>query len=327
VTIPHSILARSLAANVLDLTLLPSEKCNFRCRYCYEDFELGRMQDAMVRGVKKLLSRRAEDLDLLTLSWFGGEPLLALDVMREIHDHVRSMLRDRPDIHLSASINTNAYLLSREVFEDLLAMGITSYQITFDGPREWHDRMRVLQGGGGTFDRIWRNVVAMREFSGDFTVLIRVHVDRENRDAVPEFIRLCGDTFKGDERFKVFIRPLSRLGGSNDDNLRPLEGGMDCEEITTLRKMALGWGLAQYDKKDPVGMCYASKANAFVVRADGRINKCTVALEHPENQVGRLNEDGTLALEKERMLKWMRGLHSQDEKELRCPLQNFPKDH
>jgi uncharacterized protein len=151
-------------------------------------------------------------------------------------------------------------------------------------------------------------------------------VDKENRDAVPEFLSLCGDTFKSDERFKIFIRPLSRLGGSNDEKLRPLDGGMDCEEISELRKMAQGRGLVQSGKEMPLQMCYASKANSFVVRADGRINKCTVALEHPENQVGLLNEDGILTLEKERMLKWMRGLHSQDEKELRCPLQNFPVD-
>lgn len=318
------VLGESLAANVIHLTLLPSEKCNFRCRYCYERFELGRMHDSVIRGVKRLLSSRAPDLDRLTLSWFGGEPLLALDVIEDIHAHVRSILHGRPGLGFRAAINTNAYLLSIEVFRALLAAGVDAFQIAFDGPKAWHDRKRVLPDGRGTFDRVWEHVTALRGLPDRFHVLIRVHVDRENREAVPGFIDQCGEAFEGDTRFKVFLRPLSRLGGANDEKLRTLDGGMDCPEISRLREMVRDKGLVAYDGASPVRMCYASKANAFVVRADGRVNKCTVALDHPGNQVGRLHEDGTLTLDKGLMLKWMRGLPSEEAGELRCPLRNFP---
>ena len=59
------------------------------------------------------------------------------------------------------------------------------------------------------------------------------------------------------------------------------------------------------------------------MRADGRLNKCTVALDHPANQVGRILEDGTLELDRDRTLAWSRGLDTGDAEELACPLQGI----
>jgi sulfatase maturation enzyme AslB (radical SAM superfamily) len=39
------------------------------------------------------------------------------------------------------------------------------YQISFDGPREWHDRKRVLANGERTYDRIWSHLCQMKEGS------------------------------------------------------------------------------------------------------------------------------------------------------------------
>ena len=75
-----------------------------------------------------------------------------------------------------------------------------------------------------------------------------------------------------------------------------------------------------YDASGDHGVCYASRANSFVIRADGRVNKCTISLESPKNQVGRLEPDGGLTLDVGLMLPWMRGLFPGDSKELQCPL-------
>ena len=65
-------LRRSLASDALHLMLLPTEACNFRCRYCYEDHAPERMSPELVGAVKAFLSRRATDLRWLYVSWFGG---------------------------------------------------------------------------------------------------------------------------------------------------------------------------------------------------------------------------------------------------------------
>jgi len=58
--------------DILKLTLFPTEQCNFRCTYCYEDFEIGRMSPDTIEGVKALIDTRARELTELHVSWFNA---------------------------------------------------------------------------------------------------------------------------------------------------------------------------------------------------------------------------------------------------------------
>ena len=51
-------------------------------------------------------------------------------------------------------------------------------------------------------------------------------------------------------------------------------------------------------------VCYAAKANSLVVRADGTLGKCTVALESDLNAIGRLEPDGSLSLDLDKFVAW-----------------------
>src|SRR5262245_21364506 len=93
------------------LILMPTEACNLRRVYCYEDFKFSRMEPWVVRGVRNILTYRATELETLVLSWFGGEPLLARDIVEEIMLHVRSLAHANPRLQLASDITTNAYLL------------------------------------------------------------------------------------------------------------------------------------------------------------------------------------------------------------------------
>lgn len=309
-----------LANDMLQLILLPTEACNFRCVYCYEDFQYNKMAPSVVRGVKNYLTLRAPELSALTVSWFGGEPLLAREIIDDVLIHVHSLLRAHSGIHFFSDITTNAYLLDRPLFERLLALGVTQYQIAFDGPQQWHDKMRKLANGRGTYQRIWDNVTAMREVKGDFKIILRLHVSMENDVAAPQFIDEYRKTFGNDPRFTLFLRPLSRLGGANDPILPVFDAKQGGKAIKALSKCAEEHRVEHVTLKDVTPICYASRANSFVVRANGRLNKCTVALEHPLNQIGQIREDGSLQIESKKMLPWMRGIQSRDMAELECPM-------
>jgi uncharacterized protein len=316
-------LIASLDNGSLHLLLMPTEACNFRCTYCYEDFRHGRMLPAVVQGVKALLARRAPGLHRLGLSWFGGEPLLARDVLEEIQTHALALAHQHPGMRVAADITTNAYTLTRPCFERLLHLGIEEYQISLDGWRKVHDRKRVRINGGGTFDRIWGNLLHMRPVQQDFGVTVRLHVDRENHAEVPEFLDAFRAAFGTDGRFKLFLRLLSRWGGPNDAQLRVFAGSDARDTLDSLRELAKNRGVPIYAPETESSVCYAARGNSFVIRADGRVNKCTLALEHPRNQVGRILPDGRLKLHSPRMHQWMRGLVSQDPQELQCPMLGY----
>lgn len=324
---PDDVLARSLSNRILELTLMPTEACNFRCTYCYEDFALGRMSPSVVLGLKRLISARAPGLDELHLAWFGGEPLLALDVIRDVHAHAAALQREHPDLLVTANMTTNAWRLTPPVFAELVGLGVSQYQISFDGPPEQHDAKRRRLDGKPTFQRIWANVAAMRTTDLDFRVLLRLHVDRENVDTMHVLVDRLRAEFGSDPRFEIFLKPLARYGGSNDARLPVLESEDDARRYARLEQHVRAGASADpahaAAKPAPPKVCYASKGNSYVVRADGRLCKCTVVLDHPENEVGRLHEDGTVAIDPDRVRPWMRGLWSGNATELFCPMLGF----
>ncbi len=112
-----------VAGNVLHLILMPTEKCNFRCVYCYEDFEHGRMSRPVVQGLRRLLEGRAPNLDSLTIQWFGGEPLLELPIIEEVQGHVRRLTREHTDLRVKAGMTTNGFLLSGELLARVGELG------------------------------------------------------------------------------------------------------------------------------------------------------------------------------------------------------------
>lgn len=334
-------LVRALSNTILELTLMPTEACNFRCTYCYEDFALGKMSPAVVRGVKNLIAARAPSLDELYLAWFGGEPLLALDVVLEVQEHVRELQLAHPGLYDHASMTTNAWKLGPAVFERLVGLGVSQYQISFDGPPAIHDTKRRRMDGKPTFARIWDNVLAMRGVERDFDVILRLHVDRENLDAMYGLVDQIHEAFGADPRFEIFLKPLARYGGPNDASLPVLESDEDARRLNRLQQHVHGresrirgdtssrvaspvragpsQATVPSDKRSPK-TCYAAKGNSYVVRSDGRLCKCTVILDHPSNTVGCLHEDGTVTIDPALARPWMRGLWSGKAGELACPM-------
>lgn len=320
---PNNLILNSVSNRMLHLILFPTEACNFRCVYCYETYRHGRMTDDTIAGIKKLLTIRVPDLKYLHISWFGGEPLLARDIIEDLSDHASQVLADHPGCHFQADMTTNAYLLTRPVFAALCRNRVGLYQISFDGPRELHDQKRALASGGGTFDRIWENLLALKDTTDEASFLIRLHLDRINFPHLYAFLDQYREAFQADNRFRLFIRPLSRLGGRYDASLSTFDEKDGQQAVQELARYAESHKISNKTYHDFPGMCYAAKLNSLVIRADGSINKCTVSLDHDYNKVGVIRKNGTLKLKKSRLFRWVRGIESGNERELLCPLENI----
>ncbi|BDR93225.1 hypothetical protein [Vulcanisaeta souniana] len=62
----------------------------------------------------------------------------------------------------------------------MVILRVRHYQVTFDGNRDFHDRVRVRIKGLPTFDTIWNNVINAHNSDIDFRMVIRVHLHRDN---------------------------------------------------------------------------------------------------------------------------------------------------
>lgn len=295
--------------DMLHLILMPTEACNFRCTYCYESFVRGRMDDGTVSGVKALVSERIKTLNSLHISWFGGEPLMELELMEELTSLFQEEAK-KHNVSYSADISTNGYFLSKEVFQKLLAMDVRQFMVTIDGVERVHDKRRFLIGGGKTYQNIMENLKSAKESSENFDLSIRVNFDEDNLKETVELTQLLKEYFAKDPRFGILFRPVGRWGGEHDEDI-PI-----CSHITANEKM---WQFTEnaIEEKlfmssmvggimNPAGsVCYAAKPSSFVIGANGQLYKCTTALDQDVNHVGTLHEDGTMDLDYDKLISWV----------------------
>ncbi len=300
----HNLHASMNDQQSLGLIIMPTEDCNFRCIYCYESFIKKGMKQPVRDGVKALLAARVPKLESLELAWFGGEPLFAFDVMRELSEHALELC-ERYGTKLTCSITTNAYLLDPAKADFLIAMNTRHFQITVDGDRETHDRTRHLNGGGATFDIIWRNMVHLQSLASPFTVTVRVNVDEKNYGGAQNLVQMFTDQFGGDPRFALDFHSIWNHNDTVSDEIVPLN---DHRAVADLKVLALS-----KNTRDCVGFnafgpgaryCYASKVNSLVIGSDGSLYKCTVAFDDPRNLVGKVLPDGTLEIDDDLFALW-----------------------
>ena len=182
------------------------------------------MPKNVIAGVKNLISERSKDLDELLISWFGGEPLLALDVVREIMEHSLSVGRSE-EVFVSGSMTTNADLLDSQTLRELIKLKVGHFQITLDGPEEHHDKSRVRVNGNGTFDSIWQNLISAKNSNEEFEILLRLHITPDNKADILDFAdNLCTTFLKGDNRFDILPMAVGDWGGPNTGNISVLAG-------------------------------------------------------------------------------------------------------
>lgn len=313
-------LLQATSNDILHLIIFPTESCNFRCIYCYEHFKFGRMPSNVIKGIKNFLSNRIEELKYLSVSWFGGEPLLALDILEDIAGYILTIINNyNSNIVFNSQITTNGYLLTAPAFKKLIALKINHFQITFDGPQKIHDERRFLIGGKGTFDKIWDNLLNIKQIDEKYTIIVRLHLDEYNLSYLKDFTGDYQKHFTNDERFILFLRPVKGLCGNMGSNIRVFT---DCEGrkvIDEIGHFLKNNGVKYLTPDDMDSICYASKFNSYSIRANGNINKCTVHLEDEKNNIGLINANGSLNINKEKYLRWCRGYSSGNQNELFCP--------
>lgn len=314
---------------ILELILLPTEQCNFRCLYCYENFNIGKMTQNVQNGIVRLIEQRIHTLSVLNINWFGGEPLLATDVIMSISERAQSLCAHH-SVAYHGSMTTNGALLNKSCIEKLYRLGIMNYQISLDGWEDVHDRTRVRLNGGGTFKQIWRNLLAINDMELSVDIALRLHVTNQNYASLGILMDRIIELLNP-HKFKIFIKAIENLGG---DKIKKSDCLFDDINIKRSIVYELKEKSDYYNNKRIISsskikevgnyICYASKANSFVIRATGEVGKCTVALCDPRNSVGRILSDGRIKLDSEKMALWLRGLKDMNYDALGCPLHSLP---
>ena len=188
--------------NVLNLIINPTEKCNFRCKYCYESFDNGIMSQETQNEIINFVRHNIYKYSSLFVSWFGGEPLLAMNVIKNMSKEFMDICNKNRKTY-KAGITTNGYLLNYETFETLLSMNVLNYQITLDGYKEVHDKQRVDIHNKGTFDTIYNNLLKIKQSKKqNFIVNVRINFSRDSFNNIEKVFETISFA-ESDRRFLI----------------------------------------------------------------------------------------------------------------------------
>lgn len=292
----------------LELILMSSEDCNFRCKYCYEDFARGTMLPEVRQGIKRMVEQRIGQLNELHVRWFGGEPLYGWAAVEDLGPFLAE-ITEKHGVAYGSHATTNGYLLTPDRVDKLFAWKINTFQITIDGTPDKHDRNRPARDGSGTFWTIFENLKSMAMRPDPFLVSLRVNFDQTNLGRMEEFLELLESEIRGDSRFFVNFNPVGRWGGKNDADLEVCGKDERFQIVVDLNKAAHRHGLRVKDlwfaNKPGAQVCYAARPYNLLIGAHGQVMKCTVVLDKEDfNVVGQITPEGNLVLDDDKMGMW-----------------------
>ena len=276
----------------------------------------------MVSGIKALICNCAPHLDRLNIAWFGGEPLLARDVVLDIGQHASEVCAQH-EMAFSAGFTTNGYLLEPALLQRFTELQHREFQITLDGDSQWHDKTRMTANRGATFDKIWSNLIAYRSLPATFAISLRLHLHQDNIESVRSLYSSLRRELLDDPRFSVYFQKVSNLsaGGTIGEKVLPRDRYLEAiSYITTCTDHPRNDERPISEEHLDGYICYAAKPNSLMIRANGKIGKCTVALNDDRNDLGQLHADGTIDIENDKLRRWMSGFSDLSEQMLGCPL-------
>lgn len=176
------------------LCLHVAHTCNLNCTYCFAaqgkyhgeralmSFETGkRALDFLVENSGK---RRNLEVD-----FFGGEPLMNFEVVKQLVAYARS-IEDKCGKHFRFTLTTNGVLLDDEVTE-FANRECHNVVLSLDGRKEVHDRLRKTINGKGSYDTIVPKFQKFVKARGDKGYYVRGTFTHNNTDFTNDIFHMA----------------------------------------------------------------------------------------------------------------------------------------
>ncbi|MBR2955538.1 MAG: thioether cross-link-forming SCIFF peptide maturase, partial [Ruminococcus sp.] len=188
----------SVASPVKAMCLNIAHDCNLRCKYCFAstgDFGKGRKLMSLETGKHAIdfLLENSGDRPNLELDFFGGEPLMNFDVVKQIVNYARSR-EGEYNKKFRFTITTNGLLLDDDKI-DFINKEMSNVVLSIDGRKEVNDYFRVRVDGTGSYDKImpmYKKLVAGR---GDKEYYVRGTFTKKNLDFSEDVFALYNEGF------------------------------------------------------------------------------------------------------------------------------------
>ena len=202
------------------LCLHIAHDCNLACRYCFAE-------EGEYHGRRALMSYETgkQALDFLIansgnrknleVDFFGGEPLMNFDVVKQLVAYGREQEKLH-DKHFRFTLTTNGVLLNDDIME-FANKEMDNVVLSIDGRKEVNDRMRPFRKGAGSYDLIVPKFQKLAESRNQERYYVRGTYTHFNTDFSKDVLHLADLGFKQISVEPVVAQPTDEYALQEED--------------------------------------------------------------------------------------------------------------
>ena len=188
------------------LCLHIAHDCNLRCKYCFAstgDFghSRGLMSLETAKTAIDFLLTNSGARKKLEVDFFGGEPLMNFEVVKETVKYGREREKESGK-NIRFTLTTNGMLLTDEVM-DFVNKNMSNLVLSIDGRQEVNDRVRHRVDSSGTYKHILPLIKAAADSRSQENYYVRGTFTRHNLDFAEDVLHLADLGFK-----QVSVEPV-----------------------------------------------------------------------------------------------------------------------
>lgn len=272
------------ANSIGKLTIITTFDCNLACYYCLQEdlaCEKKYLEGDNLDVLKNWLPLwiRGNKLSEVHLEFIGGEPLLNIEAIRDVCDIVRSQ-----NIKFEASLITNGTMLNENIIKLLHEYGVSSIQLTFDGPKVLHDQIKNIGNLKSSYDMAKSSIPIL--MNNGYRVTIRINYPQGK---ATQAIETAESLYDLKNKNKI-VMSFSELFGVGCNDFYEQATNKHKEK---LRLYAYGKDLG-FLLPFPFSsiMCKAEADSNFTITPSLEIYKCYLLVGNKTAKIGKLTVEG-----------------------------------
>ena len=245
------------------LCLHIAHDCNLACQYCFaEEGEYHGRRALMSFEVGKkaldFLIANSGNRRNLEVDFFGGEPLMNWEVVKQLVEYGRSKEKEY-NKNFRFTMTTNGVLLNDEIME-YCNREMSNVVLSLDGRKEVNDKMRPFRGGKGSYDLIVPKFQKFAEMRGDRDYYVRGTFTRHNLDFSKDVMEFADLGFRSMSIEPVVAAPEEEYAIREEDLPQIMEEYDHlAEEYIKRKKEGRGFNFFHFNIDLNQGPCVAKR--------------------------------------------------------------------
>lgn len=290
------IMAQRSNMSNMHVTIAPTMNCCFSCHYCFEKYkEEGVMSESVMDSIVKYFNSLESKPDI-SLTWFGGEPLMAIEQMELLYNRIVSDYKKPTE----SDIITSGFHIDEKAVEIFKQIGIARIQVTLDGLKETHNKVKFTKGCEDAFTKVLNNVELVLKNAPEITVIFRVNITKKNAGEYVQLYKQLSNRYKNYHNWGVSPGIIMERGVFTIDEPKAksilfspkesAEFSLNLYHKHKIRTVALQYP-SQYFQE-----CGIRNVMSISFDAEGYAYKCWELIGNKDYATGKLDSNGNLEI-------------------------------